>query len=260
MGGALLESTLSASSFRASVWPQGSLAMVLTSEGNQGNYFSQQMRTVSRVECRETYSLSRNWMGVHNLKFDMTLGGTAEHGLIQGHPINTVDSTGAPLEGIRFAPGQPIQRPDIESAFFAQDHWVVGPHLAIEYGVRAEQQEITETFRIGLLRRTGLDPLRGGHTVVRAGVGVFYDRVPLNVYGFASYPNQIRTFYGPDGTVLSGPTRSRAPRHHSSTANNKLGTSLPTVSTGIFKWSRFCSRRCEFGPTISRAAPTASSY
>src|SRR5215467_13876179 len=98
MGGALLESTLSASSFRASVWPQGSLAMVLTSEGNQGNYFSQQMRTVSRVECRETYSLSRNWMGVHNLKFDMTLGGTAEHGLIQGHPINTVDSTGAPLE------------------------------------------------------------------------------------------------------------------------------------------------------------------
>ena len=207
MGGAILESTLSASSFRAGVWPQGSLAMVLTPEGNQGNYFSQQTRTASRVEWRETYSLSRNWMGVHNLKFGMTLGGTAEHGLIQDHPVNIVDSTGTLLESIRFTPGQPIQRSDIESAFFAQDHWVVGPHLAIEYGVRAEQQEITETFRIGPRGGLAWTPLRGGHTVVRAGVGVFYDRVPLNVYGFALYPNQIRTFNAPDGTVLSGPTQ-----------------------------------------------------
>jgi hypothetical protein len=36
-------------------------------------------------------------------------------------------------------------------------------------------------------------------------VGVFYDRVPLNVYGFSSYPVQTITRYAADGTILSGP-------------------------------------------------------
>ena len=30
-------------------------------------------------------------------------------------------------------------------------------------------------------------------TVVRAGMGLFYDRVPLNVYSFDHYPNQMVT-------------------------------------------------------------------
>ena len=41
--------------------------------------------------------------------------------------------------------------------------------------------------------------------MVRGGVGVFYDRVPLNVYGFSSYPEQIVTRYGPDGSIIYGP-------------------------------------------------------
>jgi hypothetical protein len=64
-----------------------------------------------------------------------------------------------------------------------------------------------------------LTPFGSGKTIIRAGAGVFYDRVPLNVYGFNLYPDQIITLYAPDGSIISGPTRyynlteSAAPRH-----------------------------------------------
>jgi len=206
-GAAVLESALAATNFRAGVWPQGASDMMLTPTGNQGNYFSQQSRTASRLEWREAIALTRNWWGVHNLKFGSTIAGSAEHGLVEDHPVNIVDTSGTLLESIRFTPGQPFQRSDVETAFFAQDHWVVGSRFAIEAGIRAEQQSITNTFRIGPRAGLAWTPFGGGRTILRGGAGVFYDRVPLNVYGFSAYPNQIVTSYAPNGQIISGPTQ-----------------------------------------------------
>ena len=37
------------------------------------------------------------------------------------------------------------------------------------------------------------------------GIGTFYDSVPLNIYAFSHYPEQIITTYQPDSAVLSSP-------------------------------------------------------
>jgi hypothetical protein len=191
----------------------------MTPSLNGGNYFSRQTRTSSRIEWRETWSFSRQLLGTHNLKFGSVFGGSHEHALVEEHPVDIFDAAGALIENISFTPGLPIARSDLESAFFAQDQWVLNSRMSINLGLRAGQQEVTDVFRLG--PRVGLvvTPFGGGKTIIRAGAGVFYDRVPLNVYGFAFYPDQIITTYNPNGSIAEGPfryfnlTEPAAPHH-----------------------------------------------
>ena len=42
------------------------------------------------------------------------------------------------------------------------------------------------------------------HTVVRGGIGLFYDKVPLNIRGFSRYPRRTVTSYATDGQTIIG--------------------------------------------------------
>jgi hypothetical protein len=233
--GTLLDSAVSITSFRSGVGPRGDLPMILTPTGNQGNYFSNQTRSSSRIEWRETWALSKKFFGTHTMKLGSVVGGTTEHALITEHPVNILGSDGALpgtagtlIERIDFTPGLPITRTDVESAFFIQDQWVFNPRISLNLGLRAEEQEVTDAFRFGPRAGLVISPFANGRTIIRAGSGIFYDRVPLNVYGFALYPDQIITTYNPDGTILSGPFRyfnltEPAAPHHSPFIYRKNG-------------------------------------
>jgi hypothetical protein len=240
--GTLLDSALSAAAFRAGVWPQGPLDMIMTPTGNEGNYFSQQTRTSSRFEWRETWSFSQQVWGTHNVKIGSMVGGAAEHALIEEHPVEILDTSGAPIENIAFTPGLPIARTDVESAFFAQDQWIMSSHISMNVGVRVSQQEVTGVWQVGPRAGLTFSPFRDGRTIFRAGTGIFYDRVPLNVYGFALYPDEIITTYAPDGTVIGGPDRyfnltEAAAPHHSPLiyrANGQAGNFSPySINTNL---------------------------
>jgi len=194
--------------------------MTLTPTGDPGNYFTLRSRTASRIEWRETWSVTRRLPGTHNIKAGSVVGGMAEHALINQNTIDIRDASYNLLETINFTPGRPIARNDIESAFFAQDQWILASRFSLNLGTRVEQQEVTDAFRIGPRGGFVWTPFSNGRTIVRGGIGVFYDRVPLNVYGFALYPDQIITHYAPDGTIVSGPDRffnvtEPAAPHHS---------------------------------------------
>src|SRR5262249_20080919 len=91
-----------------------------------------------------------------------------------------------------------------ELAFFGQDHWVINSRFALDTGLRFERQGITESFRVAPRIGLAWAPF-GDKTVIRSGIGVFYDRVPLSVYSFDSYPEEVITMYGPDGQIIDGP-------------------------------------------------------
>ena len=94
---------------------------------------------------------------------------------------------------------------DTEYAFFGQDHWSISSRLAADLGIRTESQEISESFRVAPRAGIAWLPFANAKTVVRAGFGLFFDRVPLNVYSFNHYPRQNISLFDDTGTLTGGP-------------------------------------------------------
>jgi hypothetical protein len=204
LGGGLLENTFALTRFSADVWGQGSQDLVVTPTGNTGNYFAQQSRHATRLSWAPVYSFAQiHRFGTHEFKIGSYVAKDSDDGQVNEHPIDLLDSSNRLIERIAFTGGRPFQMSDRELAFFGQDHWLFSPHLALDLGVRTESQQISEAFRVA--PRAGIVWNFHGGTVLRAGFGFFYDRVPLNVYSFSRYPMQVVTQYDPSGAVIAGP-------------------------------------------------------
>jgi hypothetical protein len=206
IGGGLLENTLSATRFDARVWGQGAQDLTITPQGDTGNYFARQNRNASRVGWTPVYTFRAfNWFGTHNFKAGSYVAGSTDNGLVSESPIDIRNSTNQLIERISFTGGQPFRRRDTEYALFAQDHWLASPRVAIDLGLRAESQELSESLRLAPRAGVSWNPFPNGGTVVRAGFGLFYDRVPLNVYSFDRYPNPLISQFDAAGRISAGP-------------------------------------------------------
>ena len=206
----LLENTVSVTNFDANVWGNGNSPMVLTPTGNLGSYFASESRGASRIEWLETYSPNLFGGGAaagngHNLKFGTSVARTDDDGQFFANSISVLGSQNEILQQINFTGGQPFDRSDLEMSFFGQDHWQMRPNLAFDYGLRAETQRVTGNFRFAPRFGAAWTPFAALGTVVRGGLGLFFDRVPLNVYELDHDPEQVITTYNPDGSILSGP-------------------------------------------------------
>ena len=206
LGGGLLQSTLAETNVSSDVTPQEySQLMVLEPTGNSGNYFSQEARNSSRYEWIENYTVKPvHFFGDHTIQIGSVLGHSENDGQFYARPVLIQNTSGQTLQRINFVGGRPFDLTDFEPAVFVQDHWVVNPHLALDLGVRYEEQTITSTTRTAPRGGFVWSP-DSGKTTVRGGMGIFYDSVPLDIYAFNSYPSQRITTYGPDGLPIGPP-------------------------------------------------------
>ena len=206
IGSGLLESTFSATQFNARVWGQGSQDLTITPSGNTGNYFAQQTRNASRLSLAPVYSFGAlQWLGTHNFKAGTYMAESTDNGQVTERPIDILNAASQLIESIAFTGGQAFRRWDTEYAFFGQDHWIVTPRLSVDLGVRTESQQVSESFRVAPRAGIAWNIFANAGTVVRAGFGLFYDRVPLNVYAFNQYPTQVISMFGPGGQLSAGP-------------------------------------------------------
>ena len=205
--GGLLQSTLARQAFRIDVTPQGPADMVLTPEGNHGNYFADQSRDSGRLAWLETYSMNpRKLAGVHTLQFGTSATFTEDEGTFTARPVEVQSVSGTLLKRIQFAGGGPFHKSDFETAVFAQDHWEALSNLAFDGGVRMDYQQITDTVRYAPRAGFSWRPFgKSSSTILRGGGGVFFDHVPLNVYAFQNYPQQVITTFDQQGNLVDGP-------------------------------------------------------
>ena len=203
--------------------------MDVTPEGNFGNYFNRQSRQSTTYQWVESLTMTfKGATGEHLVKFGADLLQVSYDGTSESSPLNVKGEDGARIQRIVFgAPravfGQHVK--STETAFVAQDHWRLNDRLLLEAGGRIDHD--------GVLERTNVTPRIGGvigilpegRTVLRGGIGLFYDRTPLNVGAFETVEPRTVTAYAADGiTPLALPI----------TFVNRLGSDLQTPYSRIW--------------------------
>ncbi len=204
--GGIWENTASLTKFDASVWPKGPSDLVIQPQVNSGSYFAQQNRDAMRYGLSSSFALPlRKWLGTHSYKAGIYAARSKDNGQMIEHPIDVEGVSGQLIEHIGFTGGSPYRNADTEMALYGQDHWVFHPHISVDLGVRFEHQQISHSLRAAPRGALNWELFPRFGTMVRAGVGLFYDHVPLGVYSFARYPERVVTFYNAAGNVPFAP-------------------------------------------------------
>ena len=259
----VLESTVAYKQYGSDVWAQGSQEMTMTPAGNSGSYWNDQDRHSSRIEWLEQLTVApMTKLGTHNVKLGASVVRAKSHGDVNGRPVNILDAGGNLIRRMEFVNSERFDVQDTEVAAYAQDNWIISQKLGVTFGTRFERQQVSGDLRFAPRLGIAWSPIAGGTTVIRAGAGVFYDRVPLNVYGFEQHPDQLVTTYDPRGPVIDGPRLftnvigTSAANHVFITRSSKSGAFSPYSGTWMVEGEHQFGRllRMRMGYLESRSA------
>ena len=206
VGQSLWETTVSATTFAVRVWGKGPEDLQVTPWGNSGNYFAQKQRDSVRESGLSMFSFAPvEHLGKHHYKIGLYVASSEESGTIAEHPVDIFDGNGILTRRISFTRPRAFEISDTELNFFAQDHWILAPRFSLDLGTRVESQQVSGAFRVAPRAGLAWNPVARWGTTVRGGFGFFYDRVPLNVYVFNKYPDEVLTYFDAHGEVSAGP-------------------------------------------------------
>ena len=202
--GGLLTSQLSYEKFDADVLPNSADAYRLLVETTEGGFFDRQNRDTDRVEWQETYQASaKHLLGIHQLKAGLDLSHSSYDGRQQFSPVDIVGVTGSALERIEFGAPTKFAVDQNEFAWFVGDQWSIGSRLGLDLGLRLDTDSVTGSTHAAPRAGLTLAVTSDRKTLLKAGGGIFYDRVPLNIPAFPSFPDRTILTFGPTGDVAS---------------------------------------------------------
>lgn len=197
--GGILTTLVKYTDFESSARGQGPESMLVTPNGWDGNFFNAWTRLSHQEEILQTYQLApRESLGRHALKFGGDFSHRAYRGNSFSHPVLLLRADGSVAEQIDFQGPGALRADDTEVAGFGQDHWALSDQLALDLGLRFSGQTLGEAAAIA--PRLGLvySPGSGGKTILRSGIGIFYDRLPLLAGDYTRNLSRVVTCFDPE--------------------------------------------------------------
>ena len=209
--GGFVQSLLSVKQLNSRVFPANSQlgVMELFPEQNSGTFFNSQKRDTWLFQWSQALHLRPiNFRGRHVVTIGYRFSRGTLAGAISNFPVNVRREDHTLAKQITYGSAVSLSAAKNSLAIFTQDNWQIYPRFAIDLGVRLEHDSLSAEY-LNVAPRLGFvfAPSKNNRAVLRGGIGLFYDKIPLNVATFPSLPAQTVTQFAADGaTVVSGPT------------------------------------------------------
>jgi len=202
--GALLSSRFAYEEFDADTFPNSQAPYQMLVDTSEGGFFNRQNRDTRRVEWQEIYQFSpKHFLGDHQLKVGFDFSHSSYDGRQQFLPVAIVGTAGSTLEQIDFGTPTSFSVQQNEVAWFGGDQWKVGPRLTLDLGLRFDNDSVTNSTHAAPRASLTLALTSDRRTLLKAGAGLFYDRVPLNAPAFPNFPDRTILTFDTTGEVTS---------------------------------------------------------
>ncbi|HSE16753.1 MAG TPA: carboxypeptidase regulatory-like domain-containing protein [Pyrinomonadaceae bacterium] len=199
--GALLQSSFSVKQFDGDIFGNSGAPYEITPDRNFGGWFNRQHRESRRYELLEVFNFAP-WQarGSHAFKAGLNVSRTSFDGTDTSTPVTIRRASDPGRQIIEFVGEGVLEREQTEISTFVQDKWIVNSRLVFDLGLRFDRDSIGQNNNFAPRLGFVVTPADSDRTVVRGGVGLFYDKIPLNIGAFEQYQS-LRV-----NTIVAGAT------------------------------------------------------
>ncbi len=209
--GGFVQSLLSVKQLNSRLFPADPQpgAMTLFPAQNSGSFFESQHRNTWLYQWNQALHLRPlSLAGRHLLTLGYTFARSTYEGSVSNVPVRVLREDGSLSSEITY--NNPVLSSSASKNNFAgyvQDNWQLFPRFTLDLGVRLDHDSLSSDAldaapRIGFV----FAPRKDDRTAIRGGVGLFYDKIPLNVAVFPHFPAQTITQFATDGITLLEPS------------------------------------------------------
>ncbi|MBV9925804.1 MAG: TonB-dependent receptor [Acidobacteria bacterium] len=205
-GSSLLESRFSVKQFDTNVYPSsGGGVMNFAPDRNSGKFYNRQERNSRRYEAQEVYSFAPPALaGTHSLKAGVGFVRDNFDGESVSGTVRILRADGTRSQQIDYVGDGKLRRDKTAFSSFFEDKWTPNRRLTLDYGVRFDRDNVASENNVAPRLGVAYAPFADGRTVIRGGVGLFYDSVNLNVATFEQTQQRVLTSYAADGIQVLG--------------------------------------------------------
>ena len=184
--GTALATSLASRQYNVDIEPKHGSTSHVTVGGVRGNYFNRFDRSSRRDDLRSTFSrFLQNGAGSHLLKVGGQLAHTTYDGIDASLPVTVLRADGTPNQRIDFLGDPAVGAENWEVAAFADDEWNAGERVTFRLGLRYSHEGIAGDHTLASRFDAAIRPFADGRTVIKAGAGRIYDKLPLSASDFA---------------------------------------------------------------------------
>jgi hypothetical protein len=199
-----LTSQISYKTYDADTTPESTGAYKLLTDTTEGGFFNQQSRRTDRFDWQESYAFApRQFLGMHRFKAGLDYSRSSFDGRETFLPAELVGSSGSVIERISFTQPSSFGVTQNEAGLYVSDEWSPTHRLTFTMGARSDTDGVTGATHLAPRAGVLLSLTGDGKTLLKAGGGIFYDRVPLTYPVFNFLPDRTVSYLDANGQVIS---------------------------------------------------------